>query len=230
MKIKFNNCSHCHPPTTITEFQFNEEGIYSGKCPNGHDINFMTSLPLYEILFSIGIQSFKDGYYCETVRSMTASLERFHEHFLKSFILGHTGDHLLTDDSWKEVRNQSERQYGAFVIFFTAMFKKNPPSLSDKDRNFRNNIIHKGQIAKKEETLDYCSKILEIESYCLDKIFKRFEEVEKQYGRYLNKERESKGNPKIAYINWEPVGHIFNKTTMEKDLTIEKILTRDYVI
>src|SRR3972149_5931745 len=104
--------------------------------------------------------------------------------------------------------------------------KKNPPSLSDKDRNFRNNIIHKGQIAKKEETLDYCSKILEIESYCFDKIFKRFEEVEKQYRRHLNKERESKGNPKIAYINWEPVGHIFNKTTMEKDLTIEKILTR----
>ena len=220
MKIKYN-CSKCFPPT-VTEFQFNEEGIYSGKCPNGHDINFMTSLPLYEILFCIGLQAFKDGYYCETVRAMTASLERFHEHFLKAFILAHTGDIKLTEDTWKKVNAQSERQYGAFVIFYSSMFKEIPQTLTNKQNEFRNNIIHKEQIVKKEEALDYCNTIFKIESHSLTKILTTYGEVENQYRRYLNKVRENKSNPKIAYTNWEPIGYI-RRSTIASQLTIEEI-------
>ncbi len=229
MKIKFTSCSSCFPPTT-TEFQFNEDGIYTGACPRGHEINFMTSLPLYEILFSIALQAFKDGYYCETVRAITASLERFQEHFLKIFLFKGAVKAELIDKVWKEVKNQSERQYGAFIIFYTSVCGEVPQTLNDRERAFRNNIIHKGQIAKKEDALEYSKRIFAIESSCLEKLFSKFGNAEKEYRSYLNKERENKSNRKVSYVNWEPIGYIFQKVMMNKALTVDEVLTRDYVI
>jgi hypothetical protein len=54
-----------------------QDGVYTGKCPNGHDLLIATQTLPHEMLFEIALNAIGDGYYREAVSSFAASVELF---------------------------------------------------------------------------------------------------------------------------------------------------------
>ena len=56
-----------------------EGGLYTGKCPNGHDLLVTTQTLRHEMLFEIALNAIVDGYRREAISSFSAAVERFFE-------------------------------------------------------------------------------------------------------------------------------------------------------
>lgn len=112
----------------------------------------------YELLFDMGIIAYDNGYYREAVGNFAASLERFFE-FSSWVMLDNMGMPKKTyGNIWKEIRNQSERQYGFFVSVYGLKFNK-AFTLNSSMSGFRNRVIHKGEFPSKEETKEYAGYV-----------------------------------------------------------------------
>lgn len=139
-----------------------DDGVYKLTCSKGHTtFTLLQQLP-FEILFDIGAYAITDGYYREAVSSFTASLERFYEFYIKVISLKFGVDMKVFNSSWKQISNYSERQLGAFIYLYTLENKVTPNLLPDRDREFRNNVIHKGKIPTVERVIEYGNSILNL--------------------------------------------------------------------
>lgn len=138
------------------------DGRYEFTCSIGHQNVTILQQQDFEVLFDVGAHAVIDGYYREAVSSFTAALERFYEFYIKVVCLfkGLNYDHI--DASWKHMSAQSERQLGAFVFLYTIEKKEVPLMLTDRERELRNNVIHKGYIPTEEEVVRYGERILEL--------------------------------------------------------------------
>lgn len=156
MKVKFF-CMECK---VDVETNFTEEKVYQLKCVNGHEFKAFLQKEKFEILFQIGINAIEDGYFREAISSFAASLERFHEYYIK-IVYSHRGLSVVTP--WKEVSRYSERQLGAFIFLYFIENGQNPTLLNpNTDVPFRNNVIHKGVIPTKEKTIEFGQKVIDI--------------------------------------------------------------------
>jgi hypothetical protein len=95
------------------------------------------------------------------VSSFTSSLERFYEFFIRASFLqvGHTLDEV--DAVWKPIAKHSERQLGAYVAIYVRECGIAPPLLSSKNIEFRNDVIHRGKIPNRSESITYGEAVLE---------------------------------------------------------------------
>ncbi|WP_214516260.1 hypothetical protein, partial [Aliivibrio fischeri] len=91
--------------------------VYPLKCADGHETLVFLSEYKFQVLFEVGLNAIKDGYYREAVSSFAAALERFYEHFIKTVLFRKEGSEQL-ENCWKMVSNQSERQLGAFIFLY----------------------------------------------------------------------------------------------------------------
>jgi len=141
---------------------YNDSGRYDVLCNEGHEITCFLNTPLFELLFDIGSNAIVDGYYREAISSYASSLERFYEYFVK--IISDKNSISSTDllTTWKLVAKQSERQLGAYIFSYLNEFKKIPPTLNNDITRLRNNVIHQGQIPKKNEAIEFGQEILKI--------------------------------------------------------------------
>ncbi len=148
------------PSKTIMIRELNNDGSYNIECPEHHKTKVNLQNPKFEILFETGCLSFLDGYNFESVSSFTAAFERFLEFCIKILYLNNNKEMNNFDTIWKHVKNQSERQYGAFLFLYFNEFREIEP-FPDNRKEFRNNVIHKGYIPTAEETFDYGNFIYE---------------------------------------------------------------------
>ncbi|TMX32021.1 hypothetical protein DA096_08935 [Vibrio rotiferianus] len=128
--------------------------VYPLRCAYGHETLVYLSEFKFQILFEVGLNAIKDGYYREAVSSFTAALERFYEHFIKTVLFRKDGSEQLAK-CWKLVSNQSERQLGAFIFLYLSEVGELPEVLSSDDSGFRNRVIHKGEIPTKAQALEF---------------------------------------------------------------------------
>ncbi|WP_198557011.1 hypothetical protein [Enterovibrio nigricans] len=142
--------------------EFRDDGRYEINCPKGHSSVTLLQQQKFEILFDIGAYAILDGYYREAVSSFTSSLERFYEFFIKVVCISKNIDWDKTQDAWKEVSNQSERQLGAFIFLHLQETGKKPTLLSNNKVKFRNEVIHKGKIPSKEQAIQYGQAVLDV--------------------------------------------------------------------
>ena len=142
--------------------EFRDDGRYEINCPKGHSSITLLQQQKFEILFDIGAYAILDGYYREAVSSFTSSLERFYEFFIKVVCLSKEIDWDKTQEAWKEVSNQSERQLGAFIFLHLQETGNKPSLLSNSKVKFRNEVIHKGKIPNKEQALEYGQAVLDV--------------------------------------------------------------------
>jgi hypothetical protein len=138
------------------------------SCPNGHRYLVHQARSAPEVIYSAGARAFLAGFYSESVVTLTAALERGYELFVKVFLIARGGACSDIEEFWKELRNSSERQLGAFcVIYFFAT--GSPWKPDPKQAEFRNKVAHKGYIATREEAHRYgeyvTSKLNAIMSY-----------------------------------------------------------------
>jgi hypothetical protein len=139
-----------------------EDGLYPGKCPNGHDLLLATQTLPHEMLFEIALNAIYDGYNREAVSSFTASMERFFEFAIKVMAAKHGVAPEAFADAWKIVSKQSERQIGAYVFLYLLEFGACPHLLSNKMTELRNDVIHKGKLPDRKEALTFGHAVHEV--------------------------------------------------------------------
>ena len=127
--------------------QIAESGIDSVTCNKGHKTKVTLRNAKFELLFDLGLNGLTDGYFSEGVSRFTASLERFYEFFIKVALNNEIHDSVF-EEAWKTIKNQSERQLGAYIFLYVKEIKKIPLLLNSKSISFRNDVTHKGSIPK----------------------------------------------------------------------------------
>lgn len=142
-----------------TEVDLNDDGVYKLTCSNGHVKTYFVENDKYQILFDLGILAIDNSFYREAVSSFAASLERFYEYCIKVMLISEGIDISAINKTWKAVSNASERQIGAFHFLFLSRFNDVPLPFDNEMTRFRNSVIHKGYIPKKEEVLSYVDKV-----------------------------------------------------------------------
>ena len=142
--------------------ELQDAGYYQFKCVNGHTSRTRLQNPKFEVLFELGLNAIHDGYYREAVSSFTSALERFYEYTIKVLFKTNAVDKSLFEGIWKQVSNQSERQYGAYVFLYSFVENNAPPKLSNSKVKFRNEVIHKGKIPTKSEAMSYGEAVSDV--------------------------------------------------------------------
>lgn len=171
----------CHAELAVADIfalsmELNDEGRYEVRCNKGHLTIAMLQQEKFEVLFDLGAMALLDGYSREAVASMAASLERFYE-FCTRIYLHKRGISLETVDIlWKQVSKQSERQLGMYYATYLFENGEMPPVFSGRMVEFRNEVIHKGKIPKRSETVQYAEAILKIILPIADKLKEEYSE------------------------------------------------------
>lgn len=178
MKIKFQ-CSKCFEANikTIDFIQIQNDELYHYTCSNGHKNVYFQMNEKFELLMESAIYAIMDGYYREAVSSMTSSLERLQEYFIKVLFYENKIERNLFDETWKQVNSQSERQLGAFIFLYAQKYHSIPENLTSKQREFRNDIIHKGKFPTYDETIEYGQRILDITFNILNRLRQSSENI-----------------------------------------------------
>ena len=158
------SCFRCRnddgsPYSSLAEMELDDNGIYHTQCPNGHDIVIITQAKKFEILFDLALHAFHDNYFMQAVSTASVAVERFLEFYIEVVSLKHNIDTKEFSESWAQVKNQSERQLGAFIFLFTIMNRRHPTLLGEKWNSFRNAVIHKGRLPNKKETRNYIEAV-----------------------------------------------------------------------
>jgi len=128
------------------------------ECSQGHKSALLLQSQKFEVLLESGANALAAGFTLEAASTFSAALERFYE-----FCLQVISDHgKMGTDTYKEMfdsmARQSERQLGAFMALHAAelgtAYRPN-----EKITEFRNKVIHKGQIPTPEEAHEFCGKV-----------------------------------------------------------------------
>ena len=168
------NTSPGEPIMTPFE-EVNNTGIYTVNCSKGHSSKTVIDNIDFEILFEYGINAIADGYYREAVSSITSSMERYFEFFIKTTLRSSNNEFPIIDKIWKNISNQSERQLGAYIVNYSQSFGEEPMLLNaNKEVPFRNSVIHKGYIPTKEEAISYGNIVMQIIETSLIKLKQKF--------------------------------------------------------
>jgi hypothetical protein len=155
-----------------------DDGLYTGKCPEGHDLLIATQTLRHEMLFEIALNAIADGYHREAVSSFTASMERFFEFAIRVLARNRKVPPNAFEDAWKPLSRLSERQFGAYVSLYVVSFGEAPLTLSNRMVELRNQVVHNGDLPDREEALKFGeaiygviqSGVQKLRASCLDDV------------------------------------------------------------
>jgi hypothetical protein len=166
IRITCNSCKieNASNPKRYVYCCLSDKGLYKVRCDKGHESTVFIENHKFDILFESGILAFVDGYSREAVSSIASSLERFFEFYIKVVSLKNGVYYDKISESWKKIAAQSERQIGAYVFVYLLENKKCPTLLSNKSKELRNKVIHKGYIPSDIEVKKYAWNVAKIVS------------------------------------------------------------------
>lgn len=159
----FASCMSCqqelgHPSFEPIFAPYYEDRLAPIRCSRGHDSMLMLQSLKFEVLLESGAAALAAGFTLEAVASFSAALERFFEFCTRTMLI-HQG--LPASDIeavFSEMSRQSERQLGAFLTMHRLVLGT-AYAPSKKIVEFRNAVIHKGQIPTPAEVDDFCTKV-----------------------------------------------------------------------
>lgn len=157
MKI-YNACHEClaiHGEPIISSTTVKDIQAYIFKCKRDHKVAVSIPSFKFEILFESGTIAFLDEFYAESILSLTAAIERFHEFAIRFICLDKGIDTSSIKKTFKLVSNQSERQLGAYYFLSMLQTGDEPKQFNPKMVAFRNKVIHKGYLPNEDETKNY---------------------------------------------------------------------------
>lgn len=177
-----------HTGLSVRELEFDDNLYSKYVCENGHTISLIVDRQKFEHLFDIGIMAYIDGYKRESVATIASALERFYEFYIQIILEKHSIKYDEFIKAWSDIKNQSERQYGAFLFLYLLEKGTKAPSIDKKIANisgvsrgktktwtaFRNAVIHKGYIPKKEESYAYIELVYNYIHNLLIDIFENY--------------------------------------------------------
>jgi hypothetical protein len=178
MKLNFQ-CSKCFIEYVTTKdfVQIQDDDLYEFECSNKHRNIYFVNNQKFELLMESAIYAIHDGYYREAISAMAASLERLQEFVIHIILRKNNFSESQFETSWKTVRKQSERQLGAFTFLYLQEFRELPDLLTDKERGFRNEVIHNGYFPNYNEALVFGQRVLDVTFNVLSKLRETSENV-----------------------------------------------------
>ncbi|MCT6819459.1 MAG: hypothetical protein M3009_03170 [Bombella apis] len=147
---------------------FNDEGFFYFTCIHGHENLTILQNSKFEILSQMALYSLAKGFYRESIFSFSTCLERLFEYFIRFYAHKNSIDEKQIEKSWKNVRNQSERQIGAFVFMYLLQKKETPLLLDTNITKIRNDAVHKGKFPTKEEAMVFAEKVIKVAHPIMD--------------------------------------------------------------
>jgi hypothetical protein len=168
----FTFCWDCYHENTESiiwaEGEVTSDLVALCTCTHGHKFVCGLMHDLFDVLYYSAVDAYIKGCFSESIMSFAASLERTYEMFIKVTMLKENVTLLQIDKFWQEVKNQSERQYGAFCLQYIKVTGESW-LVDNKQVSFRNKVIHKGHIATSDEARNYA----EYTTACQFKILKK---------------------------------------------------------
>jgi hypothetical protein len=148
-------CANMNPPDVYLLLgSIADSGLVSVRCPRGHNSMVVYQERRHMLLMKSACLAYLDGHLRESVSSMGAGLERCYEFYIRAALASRLVDTDTVARAWKQVANQSERQFGAFLFLYLACSGQVFPSVQENSR-FRNSVIHQGYIPSAAEVIDY---------------------------------------------------------------------------
>ena len=205
MKIKFT-CRECfiEGVATYDSVQVIDDELHSYTCSKGHRNVYFLKNERFELLMESAVYAIIDGYYREAVSSMTSSYERLQEFALKILFRKNGLYDKPFNKAWKEVSQQSERQLGAFLFLYTLVYKKTPDTLTNKERSFRNDVIHKGKFPSYAKTIEYCKRITDL----IYGVLETMRNSDEQIINNLSEEKQQSMLEKFEELKISPFTHL----------------------
>ena len=148
--------------TTFVSAELEGEHRFKITCPEGHETVVGLRQPRFKILFESGALALMDGYFREAVATVAASLERFHEYWIRVVLIHQSINAEVFEKTWKLVASQSERQLGAFFFTYLQTLQKTATHLPQKLVEFRNDVIHKGAFPSATDTANFAEAVLKL--------------------------------------------------------------------
>lgn len=145
------------------------------ECANGHKQRFTLNLELYELLFQQATYCVQDGYYREAIGTYNASLERFFEYVIE-ILCYYNNNNIAFEDLWKNMRNQSERQLGAYYTIWSSTIKELPIFLDNDMVTLRNAVVHKGELVSREKAVAFGKYVFDYIKETLKKLYEHIEQ------------------------------------------------------
>jgi hypothetical protein len=189
--------------------QVRDEDLYKYECSRNHTNLYFLKNEKFELLLESAFHAINDGYYREAISSLSASLERLQEYLIKVLFRKHNRSEEVFNSAWKKVSQQSERQLGAFIFLYVKEFTSLPDNLSDNERKFRNDVIHKGKFPTYEETLKYGQRILNVIYENLNQVIGKLEYVIRE----MSEEKQQVMMRKFEELGVDPFTHL-SKTSI----------------
>jgi hypothetical protein len=148
--------------------------LYRFKCKRGHDTALFLQEHLFQLLFDLGLHAILDGYHREAVADFAASLERFYQFYFEFSCRVKGIDPAESSKAWSLVAAQSERQLGLFVASYLTMEGRSPMTLPGKLANFRNGVIHRGDIPNRTSAEDFGEAVRKVIQPVITGLDKKF--------------------------------------------------------
>lgn len=147
--------NHRIPDSIYYDVLMCESGVVIFDCINGHKNAVVIDEQSFEILMEIAVENIIDKYYRESIVNFASAQERCFEFVCKLILFEKEKENVDMDDFWKKIyKSSSERQLGAFYALYAIRFKNRLP-YNEKMIKLRNDVVHKGKIASKEEAMAY---------------------------------------------------------------------------
>ena len=159
-----------------------KKGLCYFKCDKGHINLFQMQAFPFELLFESGLCAIKEGFYMESILSLTASLENFYEFFINISLRINLLPNEVVNSVLKSMALQSERRLGAFICLYSFIYKRYPSCiLNRKNVEFRNDVVHKGYLPNESEALNYAKEVYNAirNEYC--DLLNRYKDIISQY-------------------------------------------------
>jgi hypothetical protein len=160
----FTTCMKCltegRPSFEPIIADYYDDGIVYPTCSAGHETAQLVQSSKFEILLESGAIALLEGFTFEAVASFSAALERFYEFALRVGCVARGLSPEPYVSMFQEMARQSERQLGAFMLFYAIEFGK-AYKPDTKMSEFRNSVIHKGTVPTLEKTNRYAAYVYE---------------------------------------------------------------------
>jgi hypothetical protein len=147
-----------HPSFEPIFAPYYEERLAPIRCSRGHESMLMLQSLKFEVLLESGAAALAAGFTLEAAASFSAALERFFEFCTRTMLIHQGMSASDIEPVFSEMSRQSERQLGAFLVLHRLVLGT-AYSPSKKIVEFRNAVIHKGQIPTPMEVDDFCTRV-----------------------------------------------------------------------
>lgn len=136
--------------------QFPNDFIVDFICAKaGHRNLAYIQEPSWEMLITSAGIALSEGYPMEAVSGIAAGVERFLEFASRAICKSFDVKAEVFNEAWKHMSRQSERQLGAFAMLYAARFCEEVPMIPNKQVEFRNRVIHRGEIPSVDGVHDF---------------------------------------------------------------------------